>query len=97
MPKALGEFGKARNSDVVHKIMQLFETTYKPLTLKDIWQHVVQDLDRRSELAEILSNLVSAEKIQVVHGGFLPKKKIVVEVTNDVLDYSLLTDEELGK
>ena len=97
MPKALGEFGKARHSDVVHKIMQLLESACEPLSIKEIWKHVIQDLEKLADLADILRNLAMAEKIQSIHGGFLPKKKVLVEVTDDVLDYGLLTAEELGR
>jgi hypothetical protein len=97
MPKALGEFGKAKHSDVVHKIMQLLESAHEPQNIKDIWKHVIQDLEKLTDLADILRNLAMAEKIQTVQGGFLPKKKVLIEVTDDILNYSLLTAEELGK
>lgn len=97
MPKALGEFGKARHSDVVHKIMQLLESASSPQSIKEIWKHVIQDLEKLTDLADILRNLAMAEKIQTVQGGFLPKRKVLVEVTDDILDYGLLTNEELGK
>jgi len=97
MPKALGEFGKARHSDTVHKIMQLLDSTHKVLSMADIWKAVVQDLEKISDLADILRNLVLAEKIQSVKGGFLPYKKRQIEVSDDILNFGLLLPEELGK
>lgn len=95
MPKALGEFGKARNSDVTHKIMTVLDQTNKALTLADLWKHVAHDLERREQLMEILGNLNVAEKIQVTEGGYLPLKKIRKEGTLG-LDFTLLPEAKTG-
>jgi len=97
MPKALGEFGKARNSEVVHKIMQVLDSTHCVMTISDLWKYVIQDLERIQDLADILRNLAMADKIQQHKGGFLPKRKVLVETSSDTIDYTLLTPEELGK
>lgn len=94
MPKALGEFGKSRNSDVVHKIMLLFDSTHEVLALKDVWKTVVQDLDKMDDLVSILRNLSMADKIMAVNGGFLSRKKVLVESNDGTVDFSLLQDEE---
>jgi hypothetical protein len=65
--------------------------------MADIWKAVVQDLEKISDLADILRNLVLAEKIQSVKGGFLPYKKRQTEVSDDILNFGLLLPEELGK
>ena len=97
MPKALGEFGKAKNSDVTHKIVQLLDSTSRVLTYKEIWKHVSNDLEKMADLSTLLQNLATADKIQLVPGGqgFLPKKKVIEQHDSSVLDYSLLTEEEL--
>ena len=97
MPNALGEFGKSRNSDIVHKVMQVLDEADSVLCLQEIWKHVVQDLDKITDLAEILRNLSMAEKVQAVKGGFLTRRRQLVELTTDMVDYNLLTDAELGK
>ena len=98
MPKALGEFGKARNSDVTHKIMGLLDATLKPLSLQDIWKHVHQDLERRDQLIEILGNLIVAEKIQHIStkevNGYLPIKRKQVTGIEGAVDWSILTTTE---
>ena len=96
MPKALGEFGKAKHADVNHKIIQLADSTSSILTFKDIWRHVSNDLEKMQDLGTILQNLVAAEKLQVVPGnkGFLPKKLLRVETDSSTVDYSLLSQEE---
>lgn len=76
MGKALGEFGKAKHSDVNTKIMSALNEAVKPLNVTDIWKFVSNDLDSIADLAKILQNLTSAEKIHHVNGkGFLPKNK----------------------
>jgi len=96
MPKALGEFGKARHSDVAHKIIQLAESTHSILTFKEIWKHVANDLEKMSDLAVLLQNLVAAEKLQAVPGGlgFLPKRKVLEYSDSSLFNFELLTPEE---
>ena len=96
MPKALGEFGKSRHSDVMHRLVQILEASNKPLGIKDLWEYVVQDLDKLNDLAELMRNLVVADKVQSTSHGFLPKRKVASEVPKDTVDFSLLTKEELG-
>lgn len=94
MPKALGEFGKSKHSDVSHKIMQLLDATSAPLTFQEIWSEVAKDLEKMGDLSTLLSNLNAAGKLQATKLGFLPKKRIVEFKSSDILDYSLLTEEE---
>jgi hypothetical protein len=96
MPKALGEFGKAKHSDVSHKIIQLAESTHSILTFKEIWKHVSNDLEKMSDLATLVQNLCAAEKLQAVPGGkgFLPLRKVIEYADGSLFDFSLLTDEE---
>lgn len=94
MSKALGEFGKARNSDVAHKIISLLESSYLPVPLKQIWKEVHNDLEDISTLKDMLANLILAEKIVSDKGGFLAKRKILEEVSTDYVDFSLLSNEE---
>src|SRR5512139_73751 len=79
MPKALGEFGKSKHSDVAHKILQLLSNSDTVMTSMKIWRAVHNDLDKPSDLTTILENLSRAEKIQSVQGGFLIKRKVLKE------------------
>lgn len=95
MPQALGSFGKARNSDVAHKALQMLGAATLPLTLKDLWVDLHTDLERMTDLADILRNLVAADKIIQHNTGFLIKRKIIEEsADNGLVDYSFLTPEE---
>jgi len=97
MPAALGEFGKGRHSDVTHKILKMIETTAKPLEAREIWGQVYSDLEKREQLFEILANLTMAGKVQVINHAYLPIKAIIDNTNTDSLDWSLLTNEELGE
>lgn len=95
MPKALGEFGKSRNSDTAHKIVQLLENSDRPLSITEIWQEIPSDVDRLNDLIEIVRNLANADKIQAIKDkGFLAKKKVIDLVNSDIINYDLLTFEE---
>jgi hypothetical protein len=94
MSKALGEFGKARNSDVAHKVIQVLENSYEPITLKTLWQNVHNDLEDISALKDMISNLVIAEKIISTKSGFLAKRRVLDEVSNEFVDFELLSPEE---
>jgi hypothetical protein len=78
MPKALGEFGKARNSDISAKVLGIIERADKPLDLFiDIWPHVQRDLDSRKQLQEIIVGLKVAKKLDMVGGKIIPMKQIM--------------------
>ena len=95
MPKALGEFGKAKHSDVSHKIISLVERNWEVVTFKDIWKHISNDLEKMTDLTTILQNLVAAEKLQSIPGqGFLAKRRVIDDSYKGLVDYSLLTKEE---
>lgn len=94
MPKALGEFGKSRDSAVVHKLLQYLDRVVKPATFKDMWKQVDNDLNKMNDLTTILGSLIQADKVQTVNGGFLRKKKATEQLSGDTLDFSILTEEE---
>lgn len=95
MPKALGEFGKAKHSDVSHKVVQLIEKDYAIVSFKEIWKHVNSDLEKMQDLATLLQNLVSADKIQQIPGkGFVANRRILDDAVTSMVDYSLLSAEE---
>lgn len=100
MPKALGEFGRSRNADVAHKILEFLESnSNKPQQLTDIWKQVYTDMEKLQDLIELLKGLNSANKIMIVKekpGGFLPVRRVVAEPPSDTLDMSYLTEEEKG-
>lgn len=91
MPKAIGEFGKAKNADVTSKIMELLWQTDRPLTTNELWKLCSQDLNQFTDLGQIIANLKHADKIQAVQitktkeQGWLPKN-IVKNQNPDFID-----------
>jgi hypothetical protein len=98
MPKALGEFGKAKNSDVAHKIYSFISANSNVSTIKQIWKQVSADLDDIKHLGTILNNLCEAGRIQRVPalGGFLPILQALSSGSeaDKFIDWSLLSEEE---
>lgn len=97
MPKALGEFGKGKNSDVSHKVLSIIHSNQGVTTLRELWKQIHQDLNDMKELGNILNNLHEAGKIQRVPsvGGFLPLHQLADNsVSAKFIDMSLLTQEE---
>lgn len=101
MPKAMGEYGKSKNSEVSHKIIDILEHAVpKALTIKEIWTQVAMDMDKFSDLLPLLQGLMQADKIQKnpLGEGFLPKKEVK---TNSAamkwVDFKLLEPFGLGQ
>jgi Protein of unknown function (DUF3987) len=95
MPKALGEFGKSKNSDVTNKIMSYMDTLVAPANIKEIWKQIHNDVSMK-ECFDLVQGLQQADKIQTVTlgklSGFLPKK--VVRRDPKYVDWMFLTKEE---
>lgn len=98
MPRAFGEFGKARNSSTANKVVEhLLANDTEPQSITSIFKAVSSDLEKVTDLAVILMNLEKAGKIQNVQGkGFLPKRVVVVGENTEFLDWNLLTQEEIA-
>lgn len=100
MPKALGEFGKAKNSDLSHKILSIIEQKF-PISLKDIFKEVSSEIEKPEEVSQVLRKFLMAEKIQQTQGLFLPKKKVMdatEETKSGLVAYEeFLTPQELGR
>lgn len=96
MPKALGQFGRARNSEVTHKIMSILSNVSKPISLKELWAFCISDMERVDDLANLIRNLMTADMIFTVEGKYLAKVKAVQEIDSELIDYKYLTKEERG-
>lgn len=94
MSKALGEFGKARHSDVAHKVLQYLESKVAVVSVKELWKQVHNDMEDIKQLRDLLSNLQIADKILSAQGGFLARRRILEETSSAFVDFSLLSDEE---
>lgn len=95
MPKALGEFGKSKNSDVSNKVMDVLSAATKPMTATEIWKFVHKDLEKISQLGDIMHGLATADRVMSIKGkGWLPKKAAIKRP--QFVDFELLSPEERG-
>lgn len=98
MPKALGEFGSSKHSQVAGKIMSHLHSVHLPQSPTQLWKVVSRDLGKMAELVEILQNLKQADKIQAVRvankDGYLPKHGNKKDWPENTLDTDWLTDKE---
>lgn len=96
MPKAMGEFGKGRNSAVVHKILSAINSAEDPIPLKDIYKLVHSDVDKLTVVNDLINELQTTGKIQFIPGlGFLPVHKAKTVVDTDLVKPSWLWPEEV--
>ena len=95
MPKALGEFGKSRNSDITHKVLTFIEA-HDGVTLKELMKLVSADLEKPSDIGDIIRKLSASDKIQTVSGIFLPMRKQGLKDRTGMIDLRFLTTEELS-
>lgn len=85
MPKALGSFGKSRNSNVANKILQTLHQTSRPLKSNELWRLVCDDLEKFQDLTDLLYKLQSSDRIQSVgKEGWLAKVKVTTEIKTNV-------------
>jgi len=76
MPKALGEFGKSKDADVAGRIMQALYETNSPLSISTLLRIVKNDLDKASQLGDILVKLQNSGQVQMIPGqGYMPKQR----------------------
>lgn len=92
MPKAMGEYGKAKHTDVLAKIMALLAEAKTPLTHTDIWKQVMGDLDKQDDLIRLLTGLVQADKVLWVDrkGYLIMRQKLKTDAV--YVDFSLLRE-----
>lgn len=100
MPKALGEYGKAQDSATVQKIMNIISRSPEPVTIKELTKQTINDIPNMVALRQILEKLTHSEKITGSGGGFVVvHQDLLSQVSQEeskFVDFSYLTDEELG-
>lgn len=96
MPKAFGEYGKAKNSGSTHKILHIIEEASEAVTFEELWSKVCSDITDLNQLSDIMKNLTAAKKIQVTEHGFLPNKKPLNIIYDKLINYKYLTKAELN-
>ncbi len=94
MPKALGEFGKGKHSDVANTILTILDDQSRALSTKELFGAVSQDLDNPTQITQILASLELAGKIQKYEGKWLPKKQVRTDHDSTMVRWEMLTEQE---
>lgn len=98
MPKALGEFGASKYSDISNKILEFLKKKTVPQNNRDLWKAFPNELHKPSELADVMVNLRNAEKVQIVNmrgkEGYLLHTKPVIVWDKEFIDEEWLTPQE---
>lgn len=98
MPKALGEFGRSKYSDVTNTIMNILNRAIAPVSHAELWKIVSKDLSEIKELGTVMRNLLSSDRVQIVSikgiQGYMPKHASAIEWEHDLLLEDYLTTEE---
>lgn len=82
MSMAMGELGKSRNSDAAQKIVEKLAQANEPVSLPELWMSVSQDLEKFSQLHDIINKLKHANKITIstrTGEGGIPESKIMLK------------------
>lgn len=99
MPKALGEFGKSRLSDLSSSVMDLVYNSKTPVSLAVMIARLQQDISSVKDLHEVVKKLEVAEKIKPVNRagkvGYVANHKERKEWDESLLCSDWLTIEEL--
>jgi len=99
MPKAMGEFGKSRDSEASTKLMQELYRASRPVPIPKIIELLSHDLETPKAITELLQKLATSNRIQYVAqgAGYLPVQKRV-DSSRLYVDFKLLAEMpvELG-
>ncbi len=74
--RALGEFGKAKNSGEASIVMNALYNAKGPMSPGELWRTVSTNLEKWDTLREILTNLTGAGKVIQHHGGLYSPKPV---------------------
>lgn len=98
MPKALGEFGKSKHSEVSNEILQWMSRKSKPVNVGEVFKAVSRSVKNLPELTEVMANLKAAEKIKTVtlagKTGYMTNHTEAPSWKASLLDLGWLTEEE---
>lgn len=92
MSKALGEFGRSKNSPAQQAILEFLRDKKDGVSSKELWKVVSRDLEDSRELAKILQGLQMADLICAVdHKWYIVAKRTQFD---GFIDLDLLSDTE---
>lgn len=69
MPKALGQFGKAKYADVENTIVEMLRNAALPVGPRELWKRVSHDFNRYEDMTEVIKKLETTERIMLYKAG----------------------------
>lgn len=98
MPKAMGEFGKSRDSEAGTKLMQLLYNSRLPVPPPRIIDALSHDLDKAADIQALLAKFAAAGRIQYIKDkGWAPCAKRI-DTGSSYVNYRMVAEMpyELG-
>jgi hypothetical protein len=98
MPRGIGELGRGRHAEVINTLMSVCTKDF--LDFKQLYRKLSHDLDKQSDLNQIIRNLMDAGKLQQVdYRGkkvFKPVFQVETRWAPELVEPEYLTKEERG-
>lgn len=100
MPNALGEYGKARNSEMASRIIAVLTDAKAPMEISDLWKACAAhtDLEKPEDLLKIMLGLQQAGKVTYINrsesvrkGGYLIQRQ-KLSANQVYVDFDLLVE-----
>lgn len=80
MSKALGHFGRSKQSTVMHSILEYMEGLGKPVVLKELYTVFVGDFNKETEFMTMIMDMQNSGKIRCINIGTDDLRKPAFEV-----------------
>lgn len=68
MPRALGHFGRAKQSIIMHSILDYIERQGRPVEVKELYTVFVSDFNKENEFSQMLMDMQNSHKVK---GGYV--------------------------
>lgn len=69
MPRALGHFGRAKQSIIMHSMLDYIERQNRPIEVKELYTVFVSDFNKESEFSQMLLDMQNSNKVQGLKVG----------------------------
>ena len=67
MPNALGHFGRSRQSNVIHSVLEWLKGQSRPVTIMEIFQQFASDFNSEKEFQSAMMDLQNTNRIVAIH------------------------------
>lgn len=90
MPTALGAFGKQRDSDISHKMLEILYKSYpQPKTLPELYVAVAMDVSV-TDFHNLFKSLLVSERVVQTEAGIYAKQTPITNITTKHVNWNLL-------